>query len=261
MSACRIYILADMEGISGIRLHEQVNRSRPEYAEGCRLMRAEMNVAIAAAYAGGATEVVACDTHGMGGQVAVAEMDERAVYEMPVSGDMMPALDSSFAGVVLLGHHARAGTLNGFLDHTMSSEAWFECTLNGQAVGEIGLEAAFALLGVPIIAVTGDQACCDEARALLGGIETAVVKWGIGRNRARCLSLPQAHARVHNAIARAVQHAKKLKAFAPQRPLTLRLTFYRTDMADEAAVRPGITRIDARTVECVTDSMRGLRLF
>ena len=80
----KIYILADMEGISGIRTMPMVKRDSPgEYAEGRRLMMADMNVAIEAAYAGGATEVVACDTHGGGGQVLLNEMDPRAVYETP----------------------------------------------------------------------------------------------------------------------------------------------------------------------------------
>jgi hypothetical protein len=159
----KIYILADMEGISGIRRPEQVQSESPEYGPGCKLMMDEMNVAIAAAFEGGATEVVACDTHGGGGQVRVEAMDPRATYEMPNAGLLMPALDASFAGVVLLGHHARAGTLNGFLDHTMNSAAWFEYRINGQVVGEIGIEAAYAgHFDVPVIAVTGDEAAGAE---------------------------------------------------------------------------------------------------
>src|SRR5690606_13044920 len=101
-------------------------------------------------------EVIVADTHGGGGQLRLAEMDDRAIYELPGAGMMMPSLDRDFAGVILLGHHARAGTLNGFLDHTMNSKAWFEYRLNGQVIGEIGIEAAFAgHFGVPVIMVSG----------------------------------------------------------------------------------------------------------
>ncbi|MDP6115605.1 MAG: M55 family metallopeptidase, partial [Planctomycetota bacterium] len=60
----KIYILADMEGISGIRRMVQVQRDSSEYEEGRHLMMQEMNVAIVAACEAGATEVVVCDTHG-----------------------------------------------------------------------------------------------------------------------------------------------------------------------------------------------------
>jgi D-amino peptidase len=256
----KIYILADMEGISGIRTMPQVKRDSPtEYAEGRRLMMDDMNAAIKAAFANGATEVVACDTHGGGGQVLLRNMDPRAVYEtppQPSGGRMMPSLDECFAGVILLGHHARAGTLNGFLDHTMNSREWFEYRINGQPVGEIGIEAAYAgHFGVPVIAVSGDEAAVCEAKDLLGPVEGAIVKWGIGRNRARCLSLPHAYQVIRDAVARALASIEHMKPFQPELPAVVELTLYRSDMADVYAAKPGVERVDARTVRRTIDSL------
>lgn len=245
----KIYILADMEGISGIRRVEQVQSASPEYAEGRGLMIAEINAAIGAAFDAGAAEVVACDTHGGGGQVRVGEMDERAVYETPNAGRLMPSLDESFDAVVLLGHHARAGTQNGFLDHTMSSASWYEYRINDLVAGEIAIEAAYAgHYGVPVVMVAGDEAAVREARDLLGTVEGAVVKWGIGRNRAKCLALPRAHAEVRKAVGRALETPGRFTPFRPDLPATIQLTFYRSDMADDIGARPGIDRVDARTV-------------
>jgi D-amino peptidase len=247
----KIYILADMEGISGIRRPEQVQRDQAEYGPGCELMMQDINAAIAGAFAGGATEVIAADTHGGGGQVRLDRMDGRASYEMPAVGKLMPSLDASFGGLILLGHHARAGTLNGFLDHTMNSSAWFEYRINDRVVGEIGIEAAWAgHHGVPVVMVSGDQATADEARDLLGDVECAVVKWGLGRNRARCLSLEKAHALVRETAARAVTRAGRgeFHPYQPQTPGVSQLTLYRSDYADEMAARAGVERVDARTV-------------
>ncbi len=253
----KIYILADMEGISGIRRMEQVQRDSSEYAEGRTLMMKDINAAVDGAFAGGATKVVVADTHGGGGQVRVGEMDSRAVYEMPGAGSMMPSLDKTFDGVILLGHHAKAGTMNGFLDHTMNSGGWFEYRINGKVVGEIGIEAAYAgHFGVPVIMVSGDEATAKEARSTLGKVECAVVKWGIGRNKARCLPLEKAHAIVREAATRAVARAKSFIPFKPKLPATIQLTFYRTDMAEEFAFRPGAQRVDARTVRRVAHSLR-----
>lgn len=257
----KIYILADMEGISGIRTMEHVFSTNPEYQEGRQLMMADVNAAVAAAFASGATEVIAADTHAAGGhQLDLSKMDPRAIYESPNCGRLMPSLDESFAGVILLGHHARAGTLNGFLDHTMSSMSWFEYRLNGRVMGEIGMEAAWAgHYGVPVIAVTGDEATVQEAKELLGDVEGAVVKWAIGRNRARCLSVKQAHAQISGAIARALQRVSSFKPFQPELPATVRLTFYRTDMADDLAAKQAVTRVDARTVEKTIHSLLDVR--
>jgi len=258
----KIYILADMEGVSGIRKPAQVDMQGAEYhAEGRTLMMQEMNVAIEAAFAGGADEVVACDTHGGGGQVRVGEMNERAVYETPNMRRLMPSLDETFDGAILLGHHARAGTLDAFLDHTMSSASWFEYRINDQVVGEIGIEAAWAgHYDVPVIMVSGDQATADETKDLLGDVETAVVKWGIGRQAVRCLSLPKAHSVIAETTKRAVKRAAKqqFQPFKPKLPATVQLTLYRSDMADDMAVH-GWDRVDARTVRKTVGSMLEMR--
>jgi D-amino peptidase len=252
----KIYILADMEGISGIRVIDQVRRDSTEYAEGRELMMADINAAVGAAFDAGADQVVACDTHGGGGQIRMAQMDPRAVYETPNAGRLMPALDESFDGVVLLGHHARAGTRDAFLDHTMSSVSWFEYRLNDQVLGEIGIEAAWAgHYGVPVIAVSGDEAAAREAREVLGDVECAVVKWGIGRSRARCLPPARAHEEIRSAIARAMGAMDRFQAFAPCLPASIQLTFNRSDMADDLTTRIGLERVDARTVRRQIDSL------
>jgi D-amino peptidase len=183
-------------------------------------------------------------------------MDPRAVYETPNAGRLMPSLDNSFDGVILLGHHARAGTRDGFLDHTMSSASWFEYRINDRVVGEIGIEAAYAgHYDVPVVAVVGDEAAAREAAEILGDVETAGVKRGIGRNRARCPALPAAHELVRGAIGRALANVDRFRPWKPELPATIQLTFYRSDMADELGARAGAERVDARTLRRRIDSL------
>lgn len=258
----KIYILADMEGISGIRQMVQVQRDSSEYEEGRKLMMQDINIAVTGAFEGGATEVVVCDTHGGGGQVRVGDMDERAVYELPALGCMMPSLDETFAGVILLGHHARAGTMNGFLDHTMSSASWFEYRINDVVVGEIGIEAAFAgHFDVPVIMVSGDEVMAVEAKELLPDVECAVVKWGLGRNKAKCLSIPDAHEVIRETAQNAVSKSRAFKSFKPDTPATIQLTLYRSDMADDYASKPGVERVDARTVRKTIESLMDVKAW
>lgn len=251
----RIYILADMEGTAGIWQQGQVNQESTHFQEGRELLTADINAAIEGAFQGGATEVVVCDTHGGGPNLVVAQLDPRVEYETPVSGSPMPSLDASFDGLFLTGHHARAGTLNGFLDHTMSSTYWFSFHINGQEVGEIGMETAHAgHFGVPLILVTGDEAACAEAVAAFPWVHTAAVKRGNGRNRARCLPLAKAHDLIRAAAANAVANASQAKPWQLTPPIELQLTFPRSDYADEAATRESIERVDARTVRRIVAS-------
>src|ERR1041385_3890000 len=100
----KIYIITDMEGISGIRNEEQVKRESPHYGPARRLLGADINAAIAGCFDAGATEVVVNDGHGGRCDLILEEMDARAAYERPNGGlDMMPSLDDSFAAVFCVG--------------------------------------------------------------------------------------------------------------------------------------------------------------
>jgi len=259
----KLYIITDMEGVSGICSEEQVKRESPHYGPARRLLGADVNAAIAGAIEGGAAEVVVNDGHGGGFNLVLEEMDPRALYERPNGGlDLMPSLDESFGGVFCVGYHAMAGTLNGFLDHTQSSASWYNYFLNGRRTGELGQVGAWAgSYGVPILLVTGDQAACDEAREFFGPVETVAVKQGIGRQHARCAHPEVARGQIREAAARAVSLAGKIAPYRVDLPLTVRLEYYRSDMADAVARRPGTRRVDARTVERVVEDVRLLLSF
>jgi D-amino peptidase len=259
----KIYIVTDMEGISGICNEEQVKRESPHYGPARRLLNADVNAAIDGAFAGGATEVVVNDGHGGGFNLILEEMDPRATYERPNGGlDMLPALDDSFAGVFCVGYHAMAGTLNGFLDHTQSSASWYNYYVNGRKTGELGQIGIWAgSYGVPVMLVTGDQAACDEAREFFGGVECVAVKQGIGRQHARCVHPEIARDQIRSAAASVLVLGVSPPPYVVEAPLTIRLEYYKSDMADNVARRPGTRRVDARTVERVVEHPRLLLSF
>jgi D-amino peptidase len=259
----KIYIITDMEGVSGICNEQQVQRDSPAYAEGRQLLMGDVNAAVEGAFAGGATEVVVNDGHGGGFNLMLEQMDPRARYERPNSGlDFMPGLDSSFAGLFCVGYHAMAGTLDGFLDHTQSSASWFNYSINGRRTGELGQCGLWAgSFGVPALLVTGERAACAEARDFFGEIETVSVKEGIGRQHARCLHPQRAREEITAAAHQALELVGKIRPYRVEPPLTIRLEYYRSDMADAVARRPGTRRIDARTVERVVDDPRLMMSF
>jgi D-amino peptidase len=258
-----VYVMTDMEGISGLNSAEQCRSGKPQWEAARTLMEGDFNAAIAGAAAAGAARIVLNDAHGGGnGNIRVENMDERAEYERPQGGaNMMPALnDGKFDVGFHIGAHAMAGTANAFLSHTQSSVAWHNYSVNGERWGEIAQFAAYlGHFDVPLVLVTGDEAACAEARKLLGEeIDTVAVKTGIGRQRARCLAPAVARARIQEAAARAVRLSARVKPFKPKFPVEVEIEFHYSSTADRVACSPGMERVDGRTVRKTASNAREL---
>lgn len=161
-----------------------------------------------------------------------------------------PGLFSGCSAFLEIGLHAMAGTVHAFLDHTQSSKNWFRYSINGRAHGELAQEAAYCgAYGVPVVMVSGDDAACQEARALIEGIECAAVKTASGRYCAQCLPAEQAEARIREAARRGIEKAGRIRPFTPNLPAEIQVEFCYTHLCDEAmAHNPHLRRVDGRTV-------------
>ena len=173
----KLFLHCDMDGSPGIFTREQAwyweSGARPEAGLQAReLFTADINAASEAALAARATELIVCDTHHGGGNFIQEKLlrDPRITYLYRSVGRedgkrrWMPGMNETVAGLLLPRHHAKASTPGAFLPHQWNFE-WLDFTLNGQSVGEIGIEACFAgHWDVPLIYVQGDEAACMEAR-------------------------------------------------------------------------------------------------
>jgi len=260
----KIFMHWDMEGVSGIVRREQVwywEDGVPEEVgnEGRRILIADINSAVAAALEAGVDELIVCDTHHGGGNIVLDQMlsDPRVTYLEASRGYQdgklrwMPGLDATVDGFMVPGHHARAGTKGAFLPHTWTLE-WTDFKINGQSVGEMGIEACFAgHWGIPVIFAQGDDAACREAEDMFPGIVTACVKHAVtpetceGPDPASARRLTAA--KVAEAIRR--MQAGQCQAFQPELPMTVAITMDTAERAEEAAAKPGVVRTDTRTVE------------
>lgn len=250
-----VMISVDMEGISGVVTGDHTSSKHKEYERFRRLMTAEANASIEGALAGGATKVVVNDSHGPMTNVLIEELNPAAelISGRPKPFGMMQGIGPQVDAVFLVGYHAASGTGAAVLEHT-SIGAVVQVRLNGQAVGEMGFNAAVAgAYGVPVVLVTGDRAITEEARALLGEIETVVVKDGITRTAAQCLHPTVAREQIRQAAERALR--LDVSPFVVSPPITLRVAFQRAAHVDMAALIPGSRRVDGRTVEWVGEDM------
>lgn len=249
----KIYIAVDMEGISGISSPEYVLKDGRHYAEGQRLMTADVNAAVRGAFDGGADEVIVADVHSVSGNLLVEELDPRALLLTGTPHQpRFPFLDTSVSGLFLLGYHAMAGTTAANLEHTMSSMQWHRFCVNGKPYGELGIDAEIAAeSGVPVVMVSGDDKLCEEAKSWLGNLETAMVKQGLGRQSALCLSPKRGQEVVYQHAKRAAERLTAGEVFPMPEipsPAIVRLTYKMVPDAD-AANGYGTKRIDGYTVE------------
>lgn len=257
----KILIAADMEGISGVVHWEQVTPGTPDYARFRRLMTEEVNAAIRGVIEAGAQEVVVSDGHHLGRNILIEELDSRAKLNSgtPSPLSMVQGIGADVDGVCFIGYHARIGTPNAILEHTWSDERVTNLWINGQLFGETGLNAGVcAHFNVPVIMVSGDQAVCDEARQLLGDIETAVVKRASGRMAAECLHPQVARQMIQACAARAVSRLRDGQAPAPLKitsPIQMAVDFVQSEMADKAMLLPGAQRREGRRVEYQASDM------
>ncbi|MDI7274470.1 MAG: M55 family metallopeptidase [Anaerolineae bacterium] len=254
----RVYISADLEGISGVVDGVQTNDAEKEFERARRLMTGEVNAAIAGAFAGGASEVLVNDAHGSMRNILIEELDARAelVTGSPKPCSMLEGLDEGCGVAFLVGYHAQAGSRLGILNHTYSGRV-FQVKLCGRSMGETGLNAAVAgAYGVPVGLVTGDDVVIEEARQLFAPTATVAVKRAVARSAARCLPPGVARQRIEAAAAEAVRNPGRPFLVPP--PLVLEITFVRSDQADMAEMIPGAERLDGRTVRYRQDDMRAL---
>lgn len=255
----KIYIHTDLEGISGIDNIEIMPREHPRHHEARENLMLDLNAAVDGAFLGGAEHVTVLDSHGGGGNFILEMLDKRAENDTKPNQKWWGILDESYDATFFIGAHAMAGTINGFLDHTQSSTSWYNYSVNGRRMGELAQWAMVAgHFGVPLTMVSGDEAACVEARQFFNPVETAIVKTGIGRNRAQLVELDEARARIREAARQAVAIISNARPFVPSKPMEIILEFTRADYCDSAAAR-GAERINARTVRKVTNN--GLELF
>src|SRR5687767_8156901 len=189
----RVLIMSDMEGVSGIVKWSQVNGGQPMYEEGRRLYTEEINAAVRGAKIAGATEIVAVDCHGAGGDWTfnsfvpeLIDADCTWVSGHPWSR-YTELLENGCDVSLMIGMHARAGTPDGVLCHTISTTTWRNLYFNETCVGEFGINAALCgHFGCPVVMASGDEATMRECRELAGeGLVGVAVKRGLGRYSAR----------------------------------------------------------------------------
>lgn len=259
----KVFISADIEGVAGVVSALQTRLGEPDFEQARRLMTLEVNAAIEGAFDGGATEVVVCDSHANMQNLLPELLDARARLVRGAIREslQMEGIDETFDGVFITGAHAAAGTQHGVLDHTWVGASVFNLALEGKVYNEAVLNAYVAgHYGVPVVLVTGDDVTIAQTQQELPDVIGVEVKRGISRYAAESVHPEVARQRIKEGAQAAMSRIGQTPPVQVPNPLTMDITFYRTDMADAANLVPGIERIDARTVRYTGAPQQAFRL-
>jgi D-amino peptidase len=257
----KLFLSTDFEGTSGIVAWEQIIEGNAEYEQGRRLLTDEVNAVIKGALDGGASEFVVNDSH----------HDMRNLHPQDLTGlatlitgkhkpmYMMEGLDASFDGICFVSYHGSIGAEHAVLSHTYNPRAIWEVRINGEIVGESGINALVAThFGVPIIFVSGDAVTAKEAESIAPNAEKVVVKQSLGRFAAAHIHPTIACQMLRDGAYRAVSNISTMRPPEFRLPVPLEVTFLVADMAEMAAWVRGVEKVGPRTVILSNDNLLDL---
>ncbi len=254
----KIFISADLEGVVGAVTGEQLGPGGFEYNRFREFMTAEVNAAITAARAAGATEILVADSHGNGQNLLIEKLpkDVKLIRSWPRPLGMMEGIDSSFDGVIFTGYHASTDNPEGVRAHTFSSARLTSVKINGKVMTEGSWNAAVAgEFGVPVIMIAGDDAAVNEVKALIGNAEGAIVKESISFHSAKSLHPEAAYDLIAEKTSYAVKNIKKYKPYKIKGPLTVSVSFKHYQPSQILSYLKMFKRTDSHTIEFKAKNM------
>ncbi|MCO1576226.1 M55 family metallopeptidase [Crossiella sp. SN42] len=244
----RILISADMEGVTGVTWGADVKPGTPGWERFRPVFTGDVNACISGLVAGGATDILVNEAHSSQRNLLIEELDVRARMltgrHKPLS--MMQGIDSGVDGVVFLGYHAAAGQ-QGVLAHTYLENSITGVWLDGVLASEGRLNAALAAEhGVPVLMITGDDRCCEDAAAYVPEAERVAVKECVSRYAAICLPPTRSWELIISAAQRSMNRAGRGDPVPG--PHRIEVEFDAAHLAMAAAVIPTVEQVDVLRV-------------
>ncbi|MBA2257715.1 MAG: M55 family metallopeptidase, partial [Acidobacteria bacterium] len=252
----KVFISADMEGISGISGSDQLSATGAEYGRSRKMMVDDVNAAVRGARAGGATTIVVNDSHGSMRNLRLEELEDgaRLISHSFKRSGMMEGLDETYDAVIFIGYHAKAGHPSGLFAHTGSGVVR-DVRVNGQSLGEGGLNTLVAAwYGVPVVLVTGDDVAVKQVAEVATSAKTVAVKRAINPRAVELRPFAEVHREIERAARESVSSARR---FAPRRAASYKVEVQFQDVAisEVAENLPGMQRPAPDTIAFTADTM------
>lgn len=241
----KVFITTDMEGISGCvtgGYGQSIGAVAEEYLD---LMLGEINAVVEGCVQAGVEEIIVGEAH---------HVDLRKLHAKAKLSRGIPWHDAlklrKFDAALFVGQHARTDLANAVRSHTGSSNSIIGFWINGKPAGELAYIGGFlGAINIPVIFLSGDTAACNEAQELISGsVITIEVEESHNVHGALCFPPSQTHPLLINGVARAFQEKDNIKPIKFDTPVTFKIEFKYSKIADEFCYVPNVQRVNARTI-------------
>jgi len=251
----KVYISADIEGVTGTAHWNETGKNNADYGEFRDQMTAEVGAACEGALNAGATEIWVKDAHASGRNIIASRLPQEARLIRGWSGHpfaMVQGLDETFRAMLMIGYHSRAGSDANPLAHTITGSV-AHIRINDRYASEMLLHTyAASLVSVPLVFVSGDLGLCQEAESLNPSIITSAVKEGVG-NSTNSIHPGVAVEGIRDGAQTALQRDVSECAIQLPQHFSIGITFRDHARAYRAGFYPGASLKDPHLVQFETD--------
>ena len=245
----KVYISADIEGITNVTAWEETELGNIEHPMAAKQMTKEVISACEAAFECGATEIYVKDAHDSARNIICDQLPKgvtliRGWTCTPES--MMAGIDKSFDAAIFIGYHSGAGFNGNPLSHTMNKGNNY-VKINGKKIAEFDMNAyVAAYYDVPVIFVSGDEQLCEHAKEIVPNIEACGVKKGWGEATFN-INPADACKLIKEGIQKGFSKLNECRIVSPDK-FEMEINFKECVHALRSSYYPGAEQIDDRTV-------------
>jgi len=247
----KVYISADMEGITGVAHWDEVDHNKPPYSYFQEQMSKEVAAACEGANLAGAKEIFVKDAHYSARNIIPSFLPKNVKIIRGWSGhpsSMVQELNSKFDALLMVGYHSKAGSGGNPLAHTMSSSKIERIILNDRPASELLLHGTIASkYHVPLVFVSGDFGICKEIRKINPLTITHCTMHGVGDSTISMqpeLSIMQ----IKKKVEKALKLDMKLCTWAHPNKFKLKIRYMKHIDAYKASQYPNAIMLNAKSV-------------
>ncbi len=263
MRPLRIYVSVDMEGLPGVSSPAQLLPRSPQYSDGREIATRVVEAIVSELKILGVDEVLVADSHAYMANIVPWRVGAKLLQGYPRPVSMVLGVEE-YTALMMVGYHAAAGTIGGFLDHTYSGATYQRVRINGELASEYLLNAILAgEKEVPVILVAGDERLRSQVARYTPWAVFIPLKKGVARYAAVSDPIDTVVDNLRRGVREAVERLKRGEA----KPLTLRKP-YRVEielrnpgLVDIVERLPGVERVDAYTIRLESNSMEEVMAF
>lgn len=248
----KVFIVTDIEGVSGCVGGGYGKSLNPrQFEEYHSLMMGEINAVVEGCVQGGAKEIIVGEAH----PVNLEKLHPDAKLSRGIPWHEIIKL-RKYDAALFVGQHARTDLANAVRAHTGSSNSIIGFWINDMPMGELGyVGGLLGAMGTPVVFLSGDTAACNEAKELIGeNVVTVEVEESSNVHGAICLTPAKTHPLLTEGARKSLEFISEIKPITFTAPVTFKIEFKYSKIADDFCVIPGVKREDARTISYTAES-------